>query len=202
MERIDKKYAVIYIDWDGEALNTENNHFCTDEMVTDYYNQAGPIQWNIYCIFPKEIAEAKADDILNDEHYMRKFVIPKDEIKAFVNEMFPDMNPETGHGMIDIIKGENHIDCIKKTIEAKKSYPYTDIYRSWYRDISSLDTLSRMDELRAEMIRNSNIFGLFATHIGDEHFWARKKFAYFNQIELEKLNKKQENGENIPPNTS
>lgn len=81
MERINRKYAIIYVDHEGETLNLKDN-YTLNEMITDYYNNSGFLQWNYYLIIPKELVESpeEIESIENNDIYTRKFVIPQDEI--------------------------------------------------------------------------------------------------------------------------
>ena len=49
MERIDREYAIIYVDKTGESLvNNDSKHdeYSTNEIISDYYKQSGFLQWN------------------------------------------------------------------------------------------------------------------------------------------------------------
>jgi hypothetical protein len=183
MERLDKKYAIVYIDRDGEWIECDN--FSDNSIISDYYELPGPMQWNFYYIVPEsKIGEHTKEEIEAEQHYTRKFVIPDDQIDSFIKERFPDMG-ET-HGTIEIIKGKNYVDACNKARDAKKEKLYNCIIESPYRDKSMMDTLVEFDSLRADLIRNPGQEVLLYTHFSDEHFLARKKFHFLCPAELEK----------------
>ena len=56
MEKIVRKYAIIYIDYDGETLDEDVRDYATKEMVKDYYqNSRGFLQWNFYLVIPSSL---------------------------------------------------------------------------------------------------------------------------------------------------
>jgi hypothetical protein len=187
MERLDKKYAIVYIDWEGDSLKIDD--FITKEMINDYYNQSGFLQWNFYTIVPKELfidnPNVTIDEFINNESYTRKFVYPKDEINNFVAKRFPDMNKKFGSATI--VKGKNWAESLfLANNESDKGFmsgkPYTHSYGSFYRDLSMMDTLERLDIIRAELITNPDYNILFNSHISQEYNIAEKKFKLFTQL--------------------
>ena len=92
MKRIDRKYAIIYVDTNGDTLLSEDN--TSHEMITDYYNNSGFLQWNFYLIITKECikdiegitAAERIKTIEKNDIYTRKYVVPKAEIKDFLKK--------------------------------------------------------------------------------------------------------------------
>lgn len=189
MKRIDRKYAIVYIDYDGESLvdNDKVDNFTTDDMITDYYNNSGFLQWNYYLIIPKDlISEERIQEIEKNDIYTRKFVIDRAEIDSFIDDRFPEQLEKSGE--IELIKGNswNEIENIIATNELieyeMKHLVKTDLIRSYYRDLNSLDSLEKMDILRAKLIKEPNYKAIFYTHLGNEFGIAEKKFKLFNKI--------------------
>lgn len=192
MERIDKKYAIIYIDRDGEVLEETDDKFTTKEIATDFYNNSGFLQWNFYIIISKEslISYAKKqfdengcvldiDELINEiqenDIYTRKYVIESDKINEFINDIFPDLKEKTGE--IKLIKGKSWSDAQELCIREESRNNIFDTYRpSWYRNLSLMDSLTEMDKLRARLIKNDNFKVLFYTHLSNEYSIAEKKF--------------------------
>lgn len=143
MERIDKKYAIIYVDREGECL--KNDRFVTDAIINDYYEMSGPLQWNFYLIIAKEsIQGISEDEILQEDSYARKYIMPEAAIDLFITVSFPELQEE--HGKIEIIKG---VDWTHAQYKATLAHGFTHLYPSWHRDHSLLYSLTQMDELRA-----------------------------------------------------
>lgn len=175
MERIDKKYAIIYLDNDGEWINSEDFQ---NGIIKDYYSAIGLLQWNFYYIIPEsKIGNKTKEEIEKNETYTRKYVVPDAEIVSFINKMFPDMTES--HGTIDLIKGENYQNACELAKEAQKTNKYTSIIEGPYRNISLMETLKEFDLMRANLIRNPNEKILLYTHISYEDALAKKKFELF-----------------------
>lgn len=181
MERVDREYAIIYIDREGETLKvtdeSRREDFATNEMVTDYYNHSGFLQWNFYLIIPKELV--KEEEILNIEEnsiYSRKYVIPTAEIESFIDDRFPKLTEK--RGQITLVKGTNWEDA---TFLASKylNTEFTSIIPSWYRNESLMFALTEMDILRSKLIKNPDSVVIFYTHLSNEYSLAEKKFKLF-----------------------
>ncbi len=208
MERIDKNYAIIYIDWEGATLTIDTDlnekksrrDFDTPELINDYYNSSASLQWNFYLIIPQEVVEVTKDisvkDIENNEIYTRKFVLPKEEIYAFIESRFPDVRPTMGK--ITLLKGTNYKNCFSlvqhEQLKNKKNNELrADVIGSWYRDESLMLSLTKMDKLRARLILNPALNVIFYTHIDNEFNLAKKKFNYLQNLLIN-----HENENNIP----
>lgn len=200
IERIDRGYALIYIDREGETLNTDS--FFTPEMTTEYYKNNGPLQWNHYLIIPEELVTPKVSDfdnvqkwqhaknvaietITSNDNFARKIVLPLAKIDYYILSHFPIQT--TKFGRITLVKGKNWLDAQDKSRamykeESEKIFQTRQIKKiprpipSWYRDFSMLDTLTQLDLLRADLIRDPNLNVIFFTHIRKEYNVARQKF--------------------------
>lgn len=180
MERIDKGYAILYVDREGESLII-NEDLSDNNMVSDYYSNGGPLQWNFYLIIAKEVVPIeREEEILNNETYTRKLIVPKDEIDNFIEERFPTVGNEVGK--MTLIKGRNWSDALElfkkeKSLNgsSRSSFP------SWNRNESTMDTLTKMDILRAELITNPKLNCIFYTHLSGEYNLAEKKFYLFTK---------------------
>jgi hypothetical protein len=53
------------------------------------------------------------------------------------------------------------------------------MFKGWYRDESLNYSLIEMDKLRARLINEPNLHGVFYTHITNEYSLAEKKFKIF-----------------------
>lgn len=186
MVKIDKKYAIIFIDYEGESLKDSN--FEWNELLSIYYNlpyndqniDKSFLQLNCYLIVPKEyfLNQEQIDNFENNDKYTRKFAINVDKIDSFIQEMFPDMNEN--HGKIELIKGKNRKDSVYQAIckhdELGIKYELID---SFYRNDSMMDTLYKIDQLRARIINEPELKIIFYTHIFNEINIAEKKFKLF-----------------------
>jgi hypothetical protein len=184
MEKIDRGYAVIYIDRTGESLVVENENYkmdyTTKDMVSDYYNESGFRQWNFYLIIPKSLVrEEDIENIENCDKYTRKYVVDDEDIDIFIEEKFPIMDNEN-KGSILLIKGKSWVDTLEKAYDKQDDYT---LYKSWYREDSLMDSLEKMDELRASLIKRPNLKAMFCTHISNEMGIAEKKFKLFLEDE-------------------
>jgi hypothetical protein len=178
IEKINKGYAFIYVDREGESL-TYGEDFTHEDMISEYYNMPGPIQWNFYLIIAKEfVPKNKVEEILDNDKYTRKLIVPLTQIDSFIKERFPDVMSEVGK--MTLVKGRNWADALELFKKEKAlNDPSKSVYPSWYRDDSSLDTLNKMDILRAELITNPKLDCIFYTHLSSEEGWAKKKFHLF-----------------------
>lgn len=163
MEIIERGYAIIYVDRKGESLNEDD--YTTKDMITDYYKNSGFLQWNFYLIVAEEAVEDQKTKIEQNETYTRKYVMPESEIDSFVASMFPLMNIE--NGSISLIKGSSWNEAISLAMSKIGSGK---IYPSWYRDLSMMDSIKHMDELRARLISDPTHKAVFCTHISNEFF--------------------------------
>ena len=187
MKRIDKKYAIIYIDSKGETLEMEDEEricddFATYDMISDYYNLEGFLQWNVYLIVPREKFEFESDikEFEDNDKYVRKYAVSSDKIGRFVEKNFPDMGTDVGK--IKLIHTKNH----KESKAALKSQQQKSSWFLWEssfnRDLNIFDTLSKLDEVRVKLIQNPHPLSplvIFCTHIDGEFSLAEKKFKLF-----------------------
>lgn len=176
MRRIDRKYAIIYIDDNGETLSSAD--LFTDDMISNYYQNDGFLQWNYYVIIPEELVphDETIKIIETSDTYSRKFVMKRDEIDSFMEERFPEMNKE--NGVIELITGESWKQATHNLREMNSS-TNTLVQLSIYRNESEMVGLTVMDELRAELIKFPKTNAKFVTHITNEISIAEKKFKLF-----------------------
>ena len=181
MKRIDRKYAIIYVDTNGDTLLSEDN--TSHEMITDYYNNGGFLQWNFYLIIAKEciknvegITAAEHIKIIEkNDNYTRKYVVPKAEIKDFLKKQFPIM--QKARGKMNLILADTFWEA-KKLAMVKKSKNIL-LYSSYNRYVNLDLTLHALDALRNDLINNPKMVGIFYTHIQNEYSLAEKKFKLF-----------------------
>lgn len=210
MERIDKQYAIIYVDRTGESLKNFDNRSdggFDSEMITDYYNVGekgnGFKQWNFYLIIAAEHVPADMVETIQDNDvYARKIILRESEIDAFIENRFPDLRDE--RGTLTIAKGKDWKDAKRLAAEvgglSTKSYllkreleeALDGSFRrrnkktfkgSWYRDHSLMYALTEMDKLRAQLIRDPDMDVIFFSHISNETNIAEKKFKLFKKEE-------------------
>jgi hypothetical protein len=198
MEKIERGYATIYIDREGETLDDSVSAYWTKEMEIDYYKNPGAIQWNYYLIIPQEVLpkcsrafenpnsptedELKKlkSEITNNDSYGRKYVLPSNIIDLFITDNFPKHGEDTGK--ILLLKGINRKDTKIKLKELGKSVRYRDYVPidSFHRNLSSMSTLYELDKLRKYLLRKPDMKVLFYTHIGLEHNLAKQKFDFLS----------------------
>ncbi|MEO6305113.1 MAG: ABC-three component system middle component 1 [Bacteroidia bacterium] len=177
MEKIDKGYAVIYIDKTGDTLSEIS--FSPNNLVSDYYNTPGNIQWNYYLIISEEslkFSNITKKEIEENEYYTRKFVLPLNKIDDFIKERFPDVKEKVGE--IILVKGDDWDDAQIKA-NAKFDNSFSSVIRSYYRNNSLMDTIVLLDLLRAKLITNPEKKYIFFTHISNEYSLAEKKLKMF-----------------------
>lgn len=202
IEKIERGYATIYIDREGETLVDESLGFWTNGMVTDYYSIPGAIQWNYYLILPdtalrkatwafenpdsptdEELKKLKSK-IINNDTYGRKYVLLPENIDLFIHNFFPPFVPEQReeYGKIILLKGKNRKDVkmwLRKLGRTKQYKDYLPI-DSYLRNFGSMKTLYELDYLRKQLLRNPNMKIVFYTHITNEHNWSRQKFDFLS----------------------
>jgi len=174
MKRIDRKYAIIYVDDTGETLNTDD--FVTDDMISDYYKDSGFLQWNYYVIIPEDLVPN--DEIIklieNNDKYARKIIVKRDKIKSFLERAFPKLRQSMGE--IGLVEGENwgeaRDNCDLYLEDHPKAFPVP----SFSRNYSDFGTLTKLDNLRAKIIKKPDSNYVFYTHIKHEMSLAKKKF--------------------------
>lgn len=177
MERIKRSYAIIYIDRLGISLN-EDSYTIQEEIRNDYYKNPGFLQWNYYLIIgSSKISKDKKFIIENNEFYTKKYVIHPDKIDKFISDNFPIFD-EKKHGKVRVIIGDSWKDAKK---EAKKEQEKENgiLIPSFFRNESSLKSLTEMDKIRINLIKNQEYNVIFYTHLTDEYFLASKKFKLF-----------------------
>lgn len=181
MERIERPYAIIYVDRTGETLLSAD--FTPNDVINDYYNNPGFLQWNYYLIVAKEaIGERSKEEIEKCDFYTRKHVIEESKIDEFIADRFPEM--KASHGTMIIVKGESWSSTMKDATPILEKNKDSKVIFSWYRDESSMFSLNEMDKVRADMIKNSDYNTIFCTHITNEHAIAEKKFKLFLNKEI------------------
>ena len=184
MKRIKRKYAIIYIDNDGETL--ESDDYTTQDITTYYYQARGFLQWNFYLIIPKEniketeeaTVEEQIKAIEQNNTYTRKYVVEKDKIDKFVREHFPII--KKNHGKMIMIQADTFKEAEAAAIKATENNPdITMTTPSFNRDINLDQTLKKLDGVRTFLIKNPNLTIVFYTHIQNEYSLAEKKFKLF-----------------------
>lgn len=194
MEKIDKEYAIVYIDWDGATLREKN--YATDEIISDYYSnpERSFLAWNQYIIIPLDLVGSfeEVEKIQAEQKYTRKYVIERGDIKTFIEDRFPDLTEDVG--TVTLVKGRNWEDAVIKAHEERYKSPSGILRASFYRDDSSMDTLTYLDEMRAFMIRHPSANHIFFTHLSDEYFWAKKKLGFLKDKNIKPWKKESESG--------
>lgn len=200
MERIEREYAIIYVDKTGESLvanDSKHDEYSTNAIISDYYKQSGFLQWNFYLIIAREAImlheSEKIDDkiksIENNEFYCRKYVIESEKIDAFIAERFPVL--QENRGVIILVKGDSYRNAknlgYKEYIKPENQLN-ANVIGSWYRNYNSMYTLTEMDKLRAELINNHGKRVIFFTHNSHEFSLTEKKFKLFKAF-IEYLDK-------------
>lgn len=184
MRKIVRDYAVIYIDDDGDTLkigdyeDTHVDNYATNDMISDYYENGGYLQWNYYLIIPNDLLtnDHNIRSIEENDIYTRKYVLNREIIDYWVNKYFPE--PGETRGKFKLLKGRDWKEAIDMVNQEPLSVGTIKL-GSWYRDHSLLDTLSYMDELRASLIKDPSKTIVFYTHISNESSIAEKKFKTF-----------------------
>ena len=193
MRKIDRGYAVIYVDDDNELISLDPNKghdYTTNDIQNAYYKIPGAIQWNYYTIIPKDdsnshiLTEEKIKEIEKNECYSRKYVIDRYEIDKFIKEYFPEnLNIDS---KVILVTGDSYINSRCKLSKSVK-HSYCEFVSSFNRDYNSLTTLRMMDELRARLLTNTwqydekidkTLIVYFYTHIEDEINLFQKKFEF------------------------
>lgn len=191
MELIKRDYAIIFIDREGETLQEVEpgkpyTDFNTEFIVGEYYKQEVFLQWNCYLIVSEEEVEKSrfsTKEIEDNEKYTRKFVIKNTEIDKFIESLFPESKSQDAMGKITLIKGNTWIDTRFLTDQFLEKNPSYTRSPSWYRNDSLMNTLTNMDRLRADLIRNPDKEIVFYTHLSNEFVLAEKKFKIFQPEE-------------------
>ena len=201
MIRIDKKYAIIYIDENFDIKDCQT--FTTADMESDYYNNPGPLQWNYYLFIPEDkLGDVDKKTIENNEEYTRKYVLKDlDTIYRTIEIDFPDLDENiiqkcnftliTGDTWIDVL---NKVDSEDINSDVVNVYSRsnerngkiiknnnTKIFNSYLRDYNSILTLGFIDEIRAYYVLGGfeNIY--YFTHIEDEMFLVKQKFKFLGE---------------------
>jgi hypothetical protein len=200
MEKIERGYATIYIDREGETLVDDRLGIWTEQMINDYYSIPGSLQWNYYLIIPTDVLpkakwafenpDAPTEEelkklkkrITNDDTYGRKYVLLPGNVDLFIHNFFPPFVPEQREefGKVVLLKGKSRKDVKMKLRELGKLEPYKHYLPidSFHRNFSSLKSLYELDYLRKQLLRNPEMKILFYTHISNEHSWAKHKFNF------------------------
>lgn len=178
MRRIDVGYAIIYIDDDGDTLKEDIDDFTTNDMVSDYYNNNGYLQWNYYLIIPSDLVtdNEKVKEIESNDKYTRKYIINRNVIDEYVTKYFPKLGETKGKFIL--LKGKDWRDANNLVNQEPLKVGMLKL-GSWYRDHSMMDTLEYMDELRASLVKDPSRTIVFYTHISNESSIAEKKFKLF-----------------------
>lgn len=186
MRKIDKGYAIIYIDDEGESLKHDSDNYVNEQIGDEYYQlpfdkntEECILQWNCYLIVPTKYftTPEQLDKFLENEKYTRKYAIKEEEINSFIKEMFPDLQEE--HGIIELVKGKNRSDSVYQAIQKHRELPNYELISSFMRDDSSMETLTKMDKLRSKLIKEPKSKFIFYTHMRKEYHLALKKFKLF-----------------------
>jgi len=183
MERIDKQYAVIYIDRTGECLKSSD--FTSEKIIDDYFSIPGFLQWNFYLIctekaFISELEYAEQREaFLNNEAYTRKLLVSESDLEQYLEKNFPDFKPVVSEPRVILVKGDNWRDCLRKVRGEKARNKNFIVKMGKQRDESMLTSISNIDYLRAQLIKHPNRKLIFGTHISGEFSIAQKKFKIF-----------------------
>lgn len=188
MERIDKKYAIVYVDRTGESLADPQpgDGYTTKEIIDDFWKNSGFLQWNMYLIIAEENVEAgQKGEIEDNDLYVRKLVVPDKNIDAVIENLFPEM--EGTMGKIILVKGKTRHDArtrafnilLKMNEAGDNSFNATS---GWYHDIDLMTSISNIDKMRAKLIKEKENV-IFYTHLSDEFNIAEKKFKLFTDDE-------------------
>ena len=175
MERIDREYAIIYVDKTGESLTSRGQ--ATKELVGDYYKQQGFLQWNFYLIIVEESIEDAC------YKYTRKYVMPEASIDKFIEINFPVLQEK--RGKVEMIEAEGYREAKKLAFKKKSDYdlsfPSHDVMLipSINREFNLDITLRYLDDVRNVLILNPNLHIIFYSHIRNENSLAKKKFKLF-----------------------
>ena len=177
MKRIERKYAIIYVDLTGKTL--ESDDYFTKEMISDYYKNPGFLQWNFYLIIARESVK-DIDDIKiieDNDTYARKYVVEKDKIDDFIDFNFPKI--QSNYGNIKLILADTFEKAVKNAFTFLANNPNVASIPSYNRDVNFNHSLKKMDNLRRLLIKNPNMKVIFYTHIDNEYSLAKKKFELF-----------------------
>ena len=149
MEKIDRKYAIIYIDREGLSLAPHVDNYTPDHLSSEFFKNGGFIQWNFYLIIPKELVPTdKIEEIESNQTFTRKYVIPSEKINDFIEDRFPEL-PEEINFVMKIIKG-NSWEETQKLVKNEIADTY---YPSILRDYDTMDTLESLDIIRSSIIK-------------------------------------------------
>ena len=201
MIRIDKKYAIIYIDENFDTKDCQS--FTTADMISNYYNNPGPLQWNYYLFIPEDkLGDVDKKIIENNEEYTRKYVLKDlDFIYRTIEIDFPDLDEniiqkceftlitgDTWIKVLDKVDSENiNSDVVnvysrsnERNVKIIKNNK-TKIFNSYLRDYNTILTLGFIDEIRAYYVLGGieNIY--YLTHIEDEMFLVKQKFKFLGE---------------------
>lgn len=199
IERIDRKYAIIYIDrdsiltnslkevdikdYDGEICKFFDNLKADNyesTMVTEFYNNPGALQWNYYYISNNESVIFDIFKAINEnDAYCRKFLVS--DIDEFLERTFPTLPAEL-KCKVTLIKRVNWMDAkIASSQFIKESKELNLIKKgSLYRDISMMNTLYSFDLLRSQIMDTEKHI-VFYTHIDEESSLFERKMNFLKE---------------------
>ncbi len=187
MERIDREYAIIYVDKTGETLTSRGQG--TPELVGDYYKQRGFLQWNFYLIIAEESIEdvegisaaERIKAIRACDEYSRKYVMPESEIEEFIKNQFPVLRKK--RGKIEMIQAEAFHVAKKMAFDKKATFgdriDDITLIPSYNREYCIDLCLTCLDDVRRDLINHPELQVIFYSHIQHEISLAEKKFKLF-----------------------
>jgi hypothetical protein len=202
IEIIDKGYAIIFVDHEGEGLLGQKGGYATDSMITLYYSKtANFIQWNFYHIVPadvferpevirefeygteglsrEEVVQKIKKNFIHNDNYTRKFILNRENISRYINYQYPDFDPNKEAGKVLSIKARNHNEgCMTARRFHQEEYGDYKIVPSILRYYDSMRTLLELDNFRRDLIRNPELKFIYHTHLRNEYNFTRYKFIF------------------------
>ena len=197
MEKIIREYATIYIDrnnefvdfFEKEKRNEELEdseiksiivEFVEELLLNEYYNtpNCDSILCNFYILIAKNDTMNKTiiDILQNDGMYARKFVMCKEDINDFVNDVFPEYTKT--ESTFTLLTGKHKYEAIEKS--QNEEYDNSNIVESYNYIYNEMDTLSNLDELRSEFIKGCGDV-VYYTHLETEISFVKKKFDFLQE---------------------
>jgi DNA repair protein SbcC/Rad50 len=105
--------SVFYFDASGMMTRGDFDpaRYQEDLLADDFYANAGPLQWSYYLIFLLERESLKtlavrefSRTVVQDDHFARKYVVPADELRDFVDRAL-DVDGELTASIGDVVDG-------------------------------------------------------------------------------------------------
>jgi len=173
MEKIDKSYAIIYIDRSGDSIE-DFRDYMNKQIATDYYDTPGSIQWNYYLIANQNGASLESiKRFETDDHFCRKYAMRVEEIDPFVAINFPELS-DNGSTFY-LYTGDSHTNAWAN-MSSKVTNEKVEKIDSIMREFNEMNTLTELDRLRASMLNEERHFAYF-THLTNEINLIERKFG-------------------------